>query len=289
MVALGTIFTGAAEVAEQLLNSTVFVRAGWGNGSGVIWTADGLIITNSHVVHRDEAIVILRDKTELPAKLVARDRHHDLAALQVDRQGLPATIPGDSTRVRPGQLVLAVGHPMGMRDVVTAGIVTGVGQIGGEPGRELRDLIQADVALAPGNSGGPLADAEGRVIGINAMIGMNGMALAVPTAAVQQLLAFRREKEIYVGIQGLAVQTRVGGKPRSALLLTSVEEGSPAERAGLLQGDVLLAFDGQPIETGEQFLHRLHARQPGETVRLAVLRANQAAEVTVVPAERTLA
>ena len=279
----------AANVAEMLLDRVVLVRGGWGSGSGVIWDPDGLIVTNSHVVHQDEAMVLLRDGTELRARLIARDPQHDLAALQVNRRGLPAAIPGDSTQVRVGQLVLAAGHPLGLRDVVTAGIITGVGRIGGEAGPALRNLIQADVALAPGNSGGPLADAEGRVLGINAMVGVAGMALAVPTATVQQFLALRNKHRVYIGIEGLPVQVRVGGRPRGAVLLTAVEEGSPAASAGLLQGDVLLSFDGDDIETGDQFQSRLFARKPGDPLRLVAMRGDRSAEFTVIPVERITA
>jgi S1-C subfamily serine protease len=279
----------AASVAEALLDRVVLVRAGWGSGSGVIWEPDGLIVTNSHVMHHDEAMVLLRDGTELHAKLVARDPQHDLAALQVNRRDLPAVTPGDSTRVRVGQLVLAVGNPLGLRNVVTAGIITAVGRIGGEAGPALRHLIQADVALAPGNSGGPLADAEGRVLGINTMVGVAGMALAIPTSTVQQFLALRNKNRVYIGIEGVPVQVRVGGKPRGAVLLTTVEEGSPAASAGLLQGDVLLSFDGDNIETGDQFQSRLFARKPGDPLRLVGMRGERPAEFTVIPVERITA
>ena len=277
---------GAAGVADALLERVVLVRGGWGSGSGVIWSSDGLIITNSHVVQGDDAQVVLRSGERIAAKLVARDAEHDLAALEVDRRGLPAATPGDSSRVRVGQLVLAVGNPMGLRNVVTAGIVLGTGQIGAEAGMRLRNLIRADVALAPGNSGGPLADADGRVLGINAMISSVGMALAIPTATVEQFLLFNRKNRPYIGVAGVPVEMRVAGAARRGLLLTTIEAGSPAEQAGLLQADVLVAFDGQDVATGEQFQSRLFARQPGDAVRMAVLRAQQPAEFTVIPTER---
>jgi serine protease Do len=284
--ATAALSSSAAGVAEALLESVVVVNGGWGGGSGVIWQSDGLIVTNSHVVHSDKAGVVLRDGTQLPGRLVARDQEHDLAALRVDRSGLPAATPGDSSRVRVGQIVLAAGNPLGMRGVVTAGIITGVGDAGGEAALHTRKLIRADVSLAPGNSGGPLADAQGRVLGINAMISSQGMALAIPTAVVQHFVASQRKDRPYIGIEGLPIQMRVGGMPRRALLLTAVAEGSPAERAGLLLGDVLLAFDGHDIETGEQFQSQLWAQKLGEAVRVAVLRSNRQAEVEVVPVER---
>ncbi len=283
------ISNGAAGVAEALLDRVVQVRGGLGSGSGVIWDTDGLIVTNSHVLHHDNATVVLRSGAELPARLVMRDQQHDLAALEVQKRGLPAAILGDSTRVRVGQIVLAVGNPMGLRNVVTAGIITAVGRIGGEAGRELRSMLQADVALAPGNSGGPLADAEGRVLGINTMISSAGMALAIPTSLIQQFLGLRGKERVYIGIEGLPVQVRVAGKPRTGVLLTAVEEGSPAAIAGLLQGDVLLSFDGDDIETGNQFQSRLHASRAGDRLRLAALRGDRPAEFTVIPVERVAA
>ena len=283
------VSTDTADVAERLLRSVVFVRSGWGNGSGVIWDADGLIVTNSHVVRGNDATVILRDGTRFPATVVTRDPRRDLAALRVAATNLPAARIGDSARVHVGQVVLAVGNPLGMQGVVTAGIVTGAGQVTGDGRTRLDDLIQADVALAPGNSGGPLADAEGRVLGINTMISGAGIALAIPAAVVQAFLSPMRGSRPYLGINGLAVQVRAAGKERGALLLTAVEEGSPADRAGLLQGDVLLEWDDHAVETGDEFQIRLGNWQAGQAVRLLVLRAIEPRLFTFKPAEQTAA
>ena len=280
------VSTDTANVAEALLNSVVLIRVGRGSGSGVVWDADGLIVTNNHVAHSDNVGVVLRNGTRLQGNVIARDPGHDLAALRVDARGLPAARIGDSTRVHVGQLVLAVGNPFGMQGVVTAGIVTGVGQVTGGNRTRMDDLIQADVALAPGNSGGPLADAAGRVLGINAMIGASGIALAIPAQVVQKFLSPHRTTEAYMGIQGMPVLPRVAGKQRSGLLLTAVEDGSPAERAGLLQGDVVLGFDGQDVETEDEFQNRLFNLRSGEAVRLAVLRGGEPREFTVVPTAR---
>ena len=275
-----------ANVAEELLNTVVLVRSGRGSGSGVIWDSDGLIVTNNHVVHGENAGVVLRDGTRLAAHVVARDPGHDLAALRVEAHGLPAARIGDSTRVHVGQIVLAVGNPLGMQGVVTAGILTGAGQVTGEGRTRMDDLIQADVALAPGNSGGPLADAEGKVLGINSMIASSGIALAIPAQVVQRFLSPHRTTEAYLGIKGMAVQPRVAGNQRIGLLLTVVEDGSPAERAGLLQGDIVLGFDGRDVETEDEFQSRLFNLRSGEPVQLAVLRGGEPREFTVVPTAR---
>jgi serine protease Do len=169
-----------ASVAAALRAITVEVRAGrLARGSGVIWRSDGLIVTNAHVAAAGHAEVVLADHRAVPAVLVARDREMDLALLRVGAVGLPAAAVGDSDRLRAGELVLAVGHPFGLGGAVTAGIVhIAPGRRGGRP-----TWIQSDLRLAPGNSGGPLADGRGRVVGINTMVG-GGLALAVPSHIV---------------------------------------------------------------------------------------------------------
>jgi serine protease Do len=170
-----------ASVAAALRGITVEVRAGrLARGSGVIWRPDGLIVTNAHVAAGGRhAEVVLADHRALPALVVARDREVDLALLRVGAAGLPAAAVGDSDRLRAGDLVLAVGHPFGLGGAVSAGIVhIAPGRRGGKP-----TWIQSDLRLAPGNSGGPLADGRGRVVGINTMVG-GGLALAVPSHIV---------------------------------------------------------------------------------------------------------
>jgi serine protease Do len=169
-----------AAVAAAVGQITVEVRlADRAGGSGVIWRPDGLVVTSAHVA-RAGAEVILPDRRRLPAALVAWDRQIDLALFRIAGRGFPAAVVGDSDRLRAGELVFAVGHPFGLGEAVTAGIVHFAP---GPDGDRRRGLIQADLRLAPGNSGGPLADAHGRVVGINAMIG-GGLALAVPSRVV---------------------------------------------------------------------------------------------------------
>jgi serine protease Do len=159
----------AATLVEHLRQSVVLVEAGHGHGAGVIWDRAGLIVTGHHVVDRDRAAVELGDGRRLVGVVVARDRENDLALLRVPAEELPAAPIGDSLRLRVGELVLAVGHPMGVRGTATLGIISALGNTTWM-GRVRRELLQADVDLAPGNSGGPLADSSGAVIGIASMI-----------------------------------------------------------------------------------------------------------------------
>lgn len=289
---LGALDAGAAGVVEGVLDSLVAIEVRGGHGSGVIWSPDGLIVTNNHVAHGDEARVVLRDGTRLAGAVTARDPRRDLAALRVDRRDLPAAPHGDSARVRVGELVYAAGNPLGLRGVVTAGIVTAVEQsadgasASGRGRGRLDRLIQADVSLAPGNSGGPLVDAAGRVIGVNAMIGPNGVALAIPSAAIAAFLAGAGAADEGGARLGVAVREALLAGPggeRGALVLVAVEADSPAAHAGLLQGDVLLALDGRPTATGEDLHRALASWRAGATARLALLRGGFPREVVLAP------
>ena len=171
-----------ADVAKRLCRSTVQVLSGNGSGSGVIWHADGLIVTNSHVVHKSRATVQLADGRVFEAVCKSRDPERDLAALQVEATDLPAAAIADSD-VRVGELVLAVGNPLGLVGALSTGIISRLDTVAASS----QWWVMADVRLFPGNSGGPLADAQGRVIGINSMV-VEGLALAVPSQAVKRFL-----------------------------------------------------------------------------------------------------
>lgn len=181
-VALGA---AAADVAQRLLGSVVEIASAAGQAAGTVWRPDGIIVTNHHVAPGHQALVRLADGRVFTGTVVARDLRNDLAVLTI-----PAAVPAapirDARQLRAGELVLALGHPFGLRGAVTLGVVSAALPAASAPGA--RELIHADVLLGPGNSGGPLADARGRVVGINAMIG-GGLALAVPSHLVERLLA----------------------------------------------------------------------------------------------------
>lgn len=271
-------------VAEQLRRSTVQVqgrRRGasgpQGGGAGVIWTPDGTIITNAHVARGPEAAVTLADGRTLDATVTARDDGRDLAALKVAAADLPAVTIGDSGALRVGELVLAVGNPFGLTGAVTAGIIHAVGGDGDGPRQ--RQWVRADVRLAPGNSGGPLADAQGRVIGINSMIA-GGLALAVPSNAVQRFLAGGAARP-YLGVTTQPVQLPIAGGIAFGLLVLDVADGSPAAAAGLITGDVLLGTSGARFARPDGLIRALLAAAPGEVLALDIRRGGQPLAVAV--------
>lgn len=192
----------AVDLVQDVRKSVVLVHSVSGHGSGVVWDTDGLIVTNHHVVgHRGGRLVVeLANGRRLPATVVARDAYNDLAALRVDVHNLPSAPVGDSRTLRVGELIVAVGNPFGVRGAATLGIVSAVGvtmSSAGWDGGTTRELLQADVVLAPGNSGGPLVDTSGRVVGIASMILSPGIALAIPSHVVTRFLAKTTVKNRY--------------------------------------------------------------------------------------------
>ena len=182
---------GLGDVAESVWPSLVKLNAGSGRGggagAGTIWHADGLVITNAHVVQREPLEVVLADGRRFPAKLIAQDERLDVAALSIDASDLPTIPLGESTALRPGQLVMAAGHPWGVEGAVATGVVIGAGdEFGTTPDR--RELVAVSLNLRPGNSGGPLTDAQGRLVGINAMVTGPEVGLAVPVHVVKRFL-----------------------------------------------------------------------------------------------------
>ena len=174
-------------MVDRVRDSVVSIETGGGFGAGVIWAPDGWILTNDHVVRRSESTVTFHHGVRMVGRLVARDQEHDLALLKVELKGLVPTERGDARHLRPGEAILAVGHPLGLRDAASFGIVSA-----SWTGTSLKDLLQADIRLAPGNSGGPLVNASGQLVGIASMVLSPGIALAVPTHVAE---AFTREVE----------------------------------------------------------------------------------------------
>ena len=212
-------------LAQYLRERTVEVRgSGPGGGSGVIWSDDGLIVTNAHVARDDSPVIGLPDGHTLPGRLVAHDPRRDLAAIRIDAHGLPHAAAGDSSVVRPGEIVFASGNTLGVKGVVTQGVIHTASS---------KQWIQADVRLAPGNSGGALANACGEVIGINTMI-YGGLALAAPSQAVERFLNGKRTPKLDVTLRPVRAGDRDG------LMILELETSGPAARAGMMIGDVIL-------------------------------------------------
>jgi serine protease Do len=284
--AIQTLSQAVADLVAALRPSVVTVRAaGYGSGAGVIWDTDGLIVTNAHVATQDRTQVVLADGRALPATLVARDPARDLAALRVPERGLPAAPLGDSTRLRVGQLVFAIGHPLGEPHAAALGIVSAVGHVVRVAGQRFdREMIQADLGLYPGNSGGPLCDAAGRVIGINTMVVLPRLALAIPSATVAAFLAPGRRARLGLRAQQVRLPAplarRLGQPGGRALHVQAVLPGQPAAAAGLQPGDLLLAIDTVPLTSAEALASHLEARV-GQPVRLRVLRDGRLYEVSV--------
>ncbi len=265
------VMHGFGEIAEQLRRSTVLVLPGErGNGSGVIWSADGVIVTNAHVVRGSQMRVQLWDGREFDAALVSRDTGRDLAELRISAANLPTASVADSSQVRPGELAIAIGNPLGFVGALTTGVVHAVGPLrrfGSQP------WVQADVRLAPGNSGGPLADARGRVIGINTMVA-GRLALAVPSNAVTNFLA-ADPIDAWLGVTVAPVRVpRPGSRAKSfGLVLLEVEPDSPAANASLMPGDILLGTDEKSFASVDDLASSLQGSGP-RLMRLAFLRGN---------------
>jgi S1-C subfamily serine protease len=270
-----------------------------GGGSGFVFTPDGLILTNSHVVHEARRIeVTLMDGRRMPATAIGDDPASDLAVVRVDEPGLIAAALGDSQQLRVGQLVVAIGNPYGFQSTVTAGVVSALGRsLRSYSGRLIDDVVQTDAALNPGNSGGPLVDSAGRVVGVNTatILPAQGIcfAIGINTAkfVASRLLRDGRIRRSYIGVSAQTVPVhrrvvRFYDLPKeSGALVLSVEENSPAKRAGLRDGDVIVALEGKPV-AGVDDLHRvLTDVRVDVSCSLTVLRWTEKLELKIVPEE----
>jgi serine protease Do len=259
-----------ADVAERVRTFTVDVAApgAGGTGSGVIWRADGLIITNAHVARGERMTATMHDGRACDAAVVARDDARDLAALTVDAVGLEPAAVRDARTLRPGELVLAVGSPLGIRGAVAAGIVHAPSARG--PGG--RRWVRADLRLAPGNSGGPLTDALGCVVGINSMI-VAGLAMAIPSDVVQRFVDGPMQPSL--GIVARPVLVSLAGDPALGLLVLDVRSASAASASGLATGDVLIAAGGHPFDSPNDLMGELDEVGPDGVLPLTLLRGGR--------------
>ena len=286
---LGAASESAGRLVEEARRSVVEVTSGGrGAGAGVIWPGEGLVLTNDHVVsggsrggrrgrRRGGVRVALPDGRTFGAEVTKRDAGLDLALLRLDGSpdGLSAAPVGDSGSLRVGELVFAVGHPWGRTGVATAGVVSGLDRA---PFRG-RGYVRSDVSLAPGNSGGPLLNARGEVVGINAMIS-DGFALSVPSndasAWVTGSAEARSHRRLGVGVVPAGMR---GGE--EGLVVAAVEEGGPAGTAGILVGDVLLGVDGSSVPFGDAGSLRDALARAGDVAYLRVMRAGRVSTVSV--------
>jgi serine protease Do len=264
---------GFGEIAEQLRRSTVLIHSGGqGAGSGVIWSADGIVVTNAHVIRGSRVDVQLWDGREFEAAILSRDPRRDLAQLRIDAPNLQAASAADSSEVRPGELAIAVGNPMGFVGALATGVIHAVGPLRGL-GRQA--WVQADVRLAPGNSGGPLANAHGRVVGINSMVA-GGLALAIPSNAVRDFLS-AGPADAWLGVTlhpALIPRSANAGKT-FGLVVLEVESGSPADLASIMAGDILLGTEEKSFTAIEDLARALQGGSP-RVLRIEFLRGDYA-------------
>jgi S1-C subfamily serine protease len=270
-------------------------------GSGVIFTPDGFALTNSHVVdHGRRLTVVLPDGRSHGAQLVGTDADTDLAVIRVSGSGarLPWATFGDSRRIRVGQIAIAIGNPYGFHHSVTAGVVSALGRsLRARSGRLMDDIIQTDASLNPGNSGGPLVTTRGEVIGVNTamILPAQGLCFAIASSTAQfvavRLMRDGRIRRSFVGVAGQTVAIpRALARAHalavsSGVLVASVEPGSPATVAGLRDGDIIVAFAGEPV-TGIDDLHKLLTEQRiGTAAPLTILRRGQRRQIAVVPSD----
>ncbi len=272
---------------------------GAGQGSGFVFAPDGFILTNSHVVHEAKRIeVILPDGRSCRAELIGSDPDTDTAVIRIEVGDLTAAPLGDSQALRVGQLVIAIGNPFGFQSTVTAGVVSALGRtLRAMTGRTIEDVIQTDAALNPGNSGGPLVDSRGAVVGINTAVILpaQGICFAVGINTVKvvvgQLLRHGKVRRGYIGLSGqnISLHPRTvrahGLLANGGVLVADVAPGSPGDSAGLREGDVVVGLAGEPIGGIDDLYRLLTEERIGIRTSLSVLRRSQKLELPIVLAE----
>jgi S1-C subfamily serine protease len=273
---------------------------GVGSGSGFFFTPDGFLLTNSHVVHGAQRIrATFSDGNTHPAHVVGDDPDTDLAVLKVDQSAPAFATLGDSSALRAGQLVIAIGNPLGFQATVTAGVVSALGRtMRSESGRLIEGVVQTDAALNPGNSGGPLVSSRGDVVGVNTAIiaGAQGICFAIPSRTAEfvasRLMRDGRVRRAYIGVAGQTIQLTRRQADRyhlsapGAVLVTSVEDGSPASRAGIVARDLVVSVGGVPVTTVDDLHRRLNEDAIGVSLEIALFHNGGRRELNVIPTER---
>jgi S1-C subfamily serine protease len=272
-----------------------------GTGSGVIVAPDGLVLTNSHVVDGASRVnVTTVDGRNLTAQVVGNDPDTDLALARIDAPvTLPAAALGNSKLLKRGQLVIAIGNPLGFESTVTTGVVSALGRsLRARSGRLIDDVIQTDAALNPGNSGGPLVSSHGEVVGINTAVIMGAQGICFAVAAntasfvLGELVRHGRVRRAYIGIAAQQFtlsrrrQLAAGLAQETAVMVATVEPASPAERAGIASGDIILALDGTPVTGADDLIRILVGDKIGRAVEVETLHNGNRRTVSLVPAER---
>jgi S1-C subfamily serine protease len=293
--------SGIAElVGPSVVRVEALGKTRGGSGSGVIISGDGFVLTNSHVVQgASTARLTTPEQQTFEARVIGDDPHTDLALLHANTLvKLPFARLGNSKMLKPGHLVVAIGNPLGFESTVTAGVVSALGRsLRAQSGRLIDDVIQTDAALNPGNSGGPLVNSRGEVVGINTAVimGAQGICFAVAsnTASfvLSELVRHGRVRRAFVGVaaQTIAIPRRLqlaANTGASGAMINGIEPGSPADKAGLLTRDILVALDGQPIEGVDELLRRLNAERIGRPVSVSLLRGGKRIDVSLTPGER---
>jgi serine protease Do len=292
---------GFADVVERLSPSVVTVRTGDGVGSAVVFRPD-IVLTNAHVVGRERDVTLtFADREEAKGSVLASDPITDLAVVRSARDNLP--VPEYRTELpRPGEWAVAIGSPLGLENTVTVGVISGINRAipgGASQSQSLVDLIQTDAPISPGNSGGALLDAAGRVVGINEAYippeaGAVSLGFAIPavtaTDAADQLLEDGKVSHPYLGISigrvTPAIQRQLGLKIDGGALVTGVDRGAPAARAGLKPGDVIVEVGSQPVRTLEDLLTLLRQSRPGAEIKVTYVRGGQRQEASVTVGSR---
>lgn len=296
---LESLSDAIVQVAEKVSASVVRVGSGRRfGGSGVVWSSDGYIVTANHVVGRlNEVEVGLRDGRSIKAKVVGHDQYSDVALLKIEEDKLTPIEAGDSEAVRAGQFVLALANPFGEQPSVTSGIVTSPKRtIRGWWGRLMENIIVTDAPLNPGYSGGPLVDAAGRMIGLNAAyVYSRGIAVPISTVkhVVERLMRDGRMKRAYLGIVSdtISLPEEIAKQPmieqNEGLIVLSVAPDSPAKRSGLALGDVIVKFDQKPVSSVYDLQGLLSEEVIAKGIKLSILRGEKLTELTITPSELT--